>query len=62
VDAATFQAFEMYALQHRDAAEVAEVLGLSREQLYVAKSRCLKMLRAIAADYERLDGELRLDV
>lgn len=62
VDAVTFQAFEMYALQHRAAAEVAAALNLSRSQLYVAKSRCLKTLRAIVAEYERLDGELDLDV
>ena len=62
VDAVTFQAFELYALQRRDAAEVAEVLGVSRSQIYVAKSRCLKILRTIAAEYERLDGELRFDV
>ena len=62
VDATTFQAFELYALQHRDAAEVAAALNLSRAQLYVAKSRCLKMLRAIVAEYERLDGELHLEI
>ena len=62
VDAVTFQAFEMYALQHRDAAEVSEALGVSRAQLYVAKSRCLKLLRAIVAEYERLDGELHLEI
>lgn len=62
VDAVTFQAFEMYALQQRDAAEVADTLGVGRDMLYVAKSRCLKMLRAIIAEYERLDGELQFDV
>ena len=62
VDAVTFQAFEMYALQHRDAAEVAEALGVTCDRLYVAKSRCLKMLKAIVAEYERIDGELRLEI
>ena len=62
VDAVTFQAFELYGLQNRDAAEVAEALNVSREQLYVAKSRCLKMLRSIVAEYERVDGELHLEI
>ena len=62
VDPVTFQAFEMYALQHRDAVLVAETLNLNRSQLYVAKSRCLKMLRSIVAEYERLDGELHLEI
>ena len=62
VDPLTYQAFELYFIQHRDAAEVAEALGVNRERLYVAKSRCLKMLRAIAAEYERIDGELHLEI
>ena len=41
VDPVTFQAFELYGMQNRDAAEVAGLLHLNRDQLYVAKSRCL---------------------
>ena len=62
VDASTYQAFEMYALQHRKAADVAAVLGVSKAQLYLAKSRCLRMLREIVARTNEFDGELRLEL
>ena len=62
VDPLTYQAFELYSLQHRDAAEVAEALGVDRGRLYVAKSRCMKMLKSIVAEYERIDGELHLEI
>ena len=62
VDASTYQAFEMYALQHRKAAEVAAVLGVSKAQLYLSKSRCLRMLREIVARSNEFDGELRLEL
>ena len=61
VDASTYQAFEMYALQHRKASEVAAVLGVSKAQLYLAKSRCLRMLREIVGRCNELDGELHLE-
>lgn len=61
VDVSTYQAFEMYALQHRSAADVSAALGVSRAQLYLAKSRCLRMLREIVARYNRSDGELHLE-
>ena len=61
VDASTYQAFEMYALQNRSAAEISAALGVPRTQLYLAKSRCLKMMREIVARYNRTDGELHLD-
>ena len=62
VDVSTYQAFEMYALQHRKAAEVAAVLGVSKAQLYLSKSRCLRMLREIVARSNEFDGELRLEL
>ena len=43
VDAVTYQAFELYGLQNRPVREVAELLNCSKEQLYVAKSRCSKI-------------------
>ena len=62
VDPVTFQAFELYGVQDRPAGEVSTLLKLSREQLYVAKSRCLKMLREIIARKNRFDGDLHLEI
>ena len=62
VDPVTFQAFELYGLQGRSAGEVAKTLDLSRAQLYVAKSRCLKILREIIARENKFDGELHLEI
>ena len=62
VDPVTFQAFELYGMQNRDAAEVAGLLHLNRDQLYVAKSRCLKILREIIARKNQFDGDLNLEV
>ena len=62
VDPVTFQAFELYGMQNRDAAEVSELLHLDRNQLYVAKSRCLKMLREIIARKNQFDGDLNLEI
>ena len=57
VDPHTFQAFELYGLQNRNPDEVAGLLNLSKEQLYVAKSRCLKLLKGIVARLKESDGE-----
>ena len=62
VDPVTFQAFELYGMQNRDAAEVAGLLHLNRDQLYVAKSRCMKMLREIIARKNQFDGDLNLEI
>ena len=62
VDEKTFQAFEMYGLQNRNAAQVAEILGMSVASLYTAKSRCMKMMQEIIARYNRTDGELNLEL
>ena len=47
LDPKTFQAFELYGLQGRDLAEVMEVLDLSKDQVYAAKSRGKKLLAKI---------------
>ncbi len=46
----TFEAFEMYALQGRDPADVARALGVSVAQVYVAKHRVVKRIREVLAD------------
>ncbi|MBE6368995.1 MAG: sigma-70 family RNA polymerase sigma factor [Lentisphaerae bacterium] len=62
VDEKTFQAFELYGLQNRPAAQVAEILDISMSSLYTAKSRCMKLLQEIIERYNRTDGELKLEL
>jgi RNA polymerase sigma-70 factor (ECF subfamily) len=45
VDPLTFQAFDLYARKDRPVAEVAKLLGLSRNAVYIAKTRVLARLR-----------------
>lgn len=47
VDAKTFEAFELYALKNRPAEEVAHQLGMSRNAVYVSKTRVLSHLREL---------------
>ena len=61
VDEKTFQAFELYALEERPAKETAELLGFSVDSVYVAKNRCVKILREIIARLNVEDPELQLD-
>ncbi|MFH1417652.1 MAG: sigma-70 family RNA polymerase sigma factor [Planctomycetota bacterium] len=46
-DAKTFRAFELYALKARPAEEVAEHLGMSRNAVYISKTRVLSRLREL---------------
>lgn len=62
VDEKTFQAFELYALEDRPAKETAELLDLSVNSVYVAKTRCMKILRETVARLNAEDPELKLDV
>lgn len=62
VDAKTYQAFELYALQNRPVKAVADVLDMTPEQLYAVKNRCLAMLKKIIARYKLADEELDLDL
>ena len=52
VQAETYVAFEMYALQNRPVQEVAEFLNISIASVYTAKSRCITALKEIIADLE----------
>ena len=60
VDDRTYQAFELYALEVQPPREVAKLLGMSVGSVYVAKSRCLKILREIVARLNAEDPELHL--
>ena len=62
VDGKTYQAFEWYALQGRPVADVTAVLSMTRNQVYLAKSRCTAILREIVSRLNRADGELHLDL
>ena len=62
VDEKTFMAFELYGLQNRDVEKVAEVLEMSRSQIYAAKNRCVKILRRIVERHNRNDGDLHLKI
>jgi RNA polymerase sigma-70 factor, ECF subfamily len=52
-DEKTFAAFEMYALQDIDPTEAAKRLGLSRNAVYIAKSRILSRLRELIEEFDR---------
>ncbi|MCI5778582.1 MAG: sigma-70 family RNA polymerase sigma factor [Lentisphaeria bacterium] len=62
VDEKTFLAFELYGLQNRDIGKVAAALELTPNQIYVAKNRCVKILRGIVARHNRNDGDLHLEI
>ena len=62
VDDKTFQAFELYALERNPPRDTAKLLGLSVNSVYVAKTRCLKILREIVQRINAEDPELKLDV
>ena len=61
VDEKTFQAFELYALECNPPRDTAKLLGLSVGSVYVAKSRCLKILREIVQRLNAEDPELKLE-
>ena len=61
VDEKTFQAFQLYALEDRPVKETAELLDLSVDSVYVAKTRCVKILREIIRRLNAEDPELKLD-
>jgi len=46
-DPDTYQAFDLYALKDWPVEKVARFLGVSRNAVYISKTRCLKRLRAI---------------
>lgn len=43
----TLEAFELVALRHMPPAEAAEQLGISTQEVYLAKSRCLERIRSL---------------
>ncbi len=57
VDTKTFLAYQWSAVQNRPIKEISMVLGINANQIYLAKSRCIKHLRNIVAQLEHADAE-----
>ena len=53
VRAETYSAFEMYAVQGHSVQEVADFLNISVNSVYVAKNRCIALLKGIIETLER---------
>ena len=51
-DKKTFAAFDMYALQEHEPRQVGEELGLSRNAVYIAKSRVLSRIRELIEQFD----------
>jgi RNA polymerase sigma-70 factor (ECF subfamily) len=52
LDQKVFRAFELYALLQKPIEEVCKTLGMSRNAVYIAKSRVLSKLRQLQCDFE----------
>jgi RNA polymerase sigma factor (sigma-70 family) len=53
VQAVTYSAFEMYAVQGRPVQDVADFLNLSVNSVYVAKNRCIAAIKNIIKEFEK---------
>ena len=52
MDRGVFRAFELYALEEKPVVEVADELRMSRNAVYIAKSRVLARLRELEKEFE----------
>lgn len=57
----TYLAFDLHMRQSLPVEEVVRTLSVNRQFVYTAKTRCLKTLKQIIADWNRQDPELELD-
>ena len=57
----TYIAFDLHVRQALPVEEVVRTLSVNRQFVYTAKTRCLKILKQIVADWNRQDPELELD-
>jgi len=48
----TYKAFELYGLQEKSSDEVAKLLGMSRNAVFIAKTRVLSKLEKAMAEFE----------
>lgn len=54
LDQKVFEAFELYAILQKPVEEVCTMLSMSRNAVYIAKSRVLSKLRQLQQDFEGL--------
>lgn len=52
LDPVVYQAFDLYAIHQTPASEVAKLLGISRNAVYINKCRALRRLREVLADLQ----------
>jgi DNA-directed RNA polymerase specialized sigma24 family protein len=57
LDQKVFKAFELYALLQKPVEEVCQTLDMSRNAVYIAKSRVLLKLRQLKHDFEGFSEE-----
>ncbi len=60
VEPATFCAFELYVVQEEPVDQVASQLGMSKNQVYIARTRCVQKLKRIIAKINADDPDLEL--
>ena len=58
----TFQAYRLYAAQGRPAEKVAAFLECSVNQVYLAKKRCVVILRELLAEMNDADPDLQVEL
>ena len=58
LDQKVFKAFELYALFQNPVEDVSKTLDMSRNAIYIAKSRVLSKLRQLQRDFEELGEEV----
>lgn len=56
VDPAVYQAFELYAIHGQAPDQVAKLLGVTRNAVYISKTRVLKRLRAVLGRLQEEEG------
>lgn len=57
LDQKVFKAFELYALLQKPIEEVCQTLAMSRNAVYIAKSRVLSKLRQLQHDFEGISSD-----
>lgn len=58
VNAATYQAFQLFAIQERPVEKVADFLGCTVNKVYQAKKRCMGVLDDILREFHKEDPDL----
>lgn len=56
IDPAVYQAFELYSVHGQKPEKVASLLGVSRNAVYISKTRVLKRLKTVLAELKEAEG------